>query len=76
MENETRREEAAGCCIVKEIGVNTEDTDSEEMVKLVERINELEEEVNVLQIEVSSGSKMRLSTVSGDDSKVHRISLV
>ena len=70
MENETRREEAAGCCNVKEIGVNTEDTDSEEMVKLIESINELEEEVNVLQNEVSSGSKMRLSTISGDDSKV------
>ena len=55
---------------MKEIGVNTDDIESEEMISLREIIHELECQVVALRREVGSSDKMRLSTIAADDSKV------
>ena len=55
---------------MKEIGVNTDDIESEEMISLREIIHELECQVVALRREVGCSDKMRLSTIAADNSKV------
>ena len=66
----TTQEEVATDYAMKEIGVNTDDIESEEMISLREIIHELECQVVALRREVGSSDKMRLSTIAADDSKV------